>query len=61
MLAEKLGCRMIQIDNWMNKDSPTQAVLTYAMREDVKLGEFINIIRDLERPDVIEAIQELVG
>ena len=45
----------------MNKDSPTQAVLTYAMREDVKLGEFINIIRDLERPDVIEAIQELVG
>ena len=61
LLAEKLGCRMIQIDNWMNKESPTQAVLTHAMREDVKLGNFIKIVIDLERPDVVEAIQSFVG
>ena len=61
LLAEKLGCRMIQIDNWMNKESPTQAVLTHAMREDVKLGNFIKIVIDLERPDVVEAIQPFVG
>lgn len=61
MVAERLGCRTIEIDNWMMKDNPMEAVLHHAMRGDIKLGELLKVLQDIERLDVLQATARMIG
>lgn len=56
-----VGCRHIEIENMKQKANPMEGVLLFAMRKDLKLGQFMTILRNIERPDVFRECGKFIG
>lgn len=60
-MADRIGCRHIEILNMEQKQDPMRSVLLAAMQKSITLSTFIQHLRDMRRKDVIQECLELIG
>lgn len=60
-MAEVLGCRPIEIDNMDRKSDPMRCVIVEAIQKNYSLHQFIDIIDQIKRKDVLMECQDFIS
>lgn len=60
-VADRIGCSQLEIENITAQPNPMEAVMSLATGKAIRLAQFLRILEDIERFDVLEACNSKIG